>query len=128
MKGYLESGEYRVGDSRGVGDAGLILLGNIDSELMDVNQNMFKDLPDIFHESALLDRFHGFIKGWNIPKMKESLKANGWALNTEYFGEIMHYLRDELAYQRWSLTNYCNSRRIQRQEIPKQLSVSAPGI
>ena len=99
LKGYLESGEYRVGDSRGVGDAGLILLGNIDSELMDVNQNMFKDLPDIFHESALLDRFHGFIKGWNIPKMKESLKANGWALNTEYFGEIMHYLRDELAYR-----------------------------
>lgn len=31
--------------------------------------------------------------------MKESLKANGWALNTEYFGEIMHYLRDELAYR-----------------------------
>ena len=99
LKGYLESGEYRVGDSRGVGDAGLILLGNIDSDLMDVNQNMFKDLPDIFHESALLDRFHGFIKGWNIPKMKESLKANGWALNTEYFGEIMHSLRDELSYR-----------------------------
>ncbi len=99
LKGYLESGEYRVGDSRGVGDAGLILLGNIDSELMDINQNMFKDLPDIFHESALLDRFHGFIKGWDIPKMKESLKANGWALNTEYFGEIMHTLRDELSYR-----------------------------
>ena len=31
--------------------------------------------------------------------MKESLKANGWALNTEYFGEIMHCLRDELAYR-----------------------------
>lgn len=79
--------------------AGLILLGNIDFEQMDVNQNMFKDLPDVFHESALLDRFHGFIKGWNIPKMKESLKANGWALNTEYFGEIMYVLRDELSYR-----------------------------
>lgn len=99
LKGYLESGEYRVGDYRGVGDAGLILLGNIDSELMDVTQNMFSDLPEIFHESALLDRFHGFIKGWDIPKMKESLKANGWALNTEYFGEIIHMLRDELCYR-----------------------------
>ena len=66
---------------------------------MDINQNMFKDLPEIFHESALLDRFHGFIKGWNIPKMKESLKATGWALNTEYFGEIMHILREELSYR-----------------------------
>ena len=99
MKGYLESGEYRVGDSRGIGDAGLILLGNIESKLMNVDRNMFKDLPEIFHESALLDRFHGFIKGWNIPKMKESLKANGWALNTEYFGEILHSLRDELSYR-----------------------------
>lgn len=56
-------------------------------------------MPEIFHESALLDRFHGFIKGWDIPKMKESLKANGWALNTEYFGEIIHMLRDELCYR-----------------------------
>ena len=94
---------------------------------MDVNQNMFKDLPDIFHESALLDRFHGFIKGWNIPKMKESLKANGWALNTEYFGEIMHCLRDELAY-RAVVDQLCSSRRIQQQEIPKRLSVSALGF
>lgn len=99
LKGYLESGEYRVGSYRGVGDAGLILLGNIDSDLMDVDQNMFIDLPEIFHESALLDRFHGFIKGWDIPKMKESLKADGWALNTEYFGEIVHMLRGELSYR-----------------------------
>lgn len=99
LKGYLESGEYRVGDYRGVGDAGLILLGNIDTDRMYVDQNMFTDLPGIFHESALLDRFHGFIKGWDIPKMKESLKANGWALNTEYFGEIMHMLREELSYR-----------------------------
>ncbi len=99
LKGYLESGEYRVGNYRGVGDAGLVLLGNIDTDRMYVDQNMFIDLPEIFHESALLDRFHGFIRGWDIPKMKESLKANGWALNTEYFGEIIHMLRDELVYR-----------------------------
>lgn len=99
LKGYLESGEYRVGDYRGIGDAGFVLLGNIDSDLMDTNINMFDSLPEIFHESALLDRFHGFIKGWEIPKMKESLKANGWALNTEYFGEILHKLRDDISYR-----------------------------
>lgn len=99
LKGYLESGDYRVGDIRGVGDAGLILLGNIDSYLMNENKNMFSDLPEIFQESALLDRFHGFIKGWTIPKMNENLKANSWALNTEYFGEIVHSLRDELCYR-----------------------------
>ena len=96
LKGYLESGEYRVGSSKGTGNAGLILLGNINFDFMNENKNMFTELPTIFHESALIDRFHGFIKGWNIPKMDESLKANGWALNSEYFGEIVHILRDEL--------------------------------
>ncbi|MCR5833601.1 MAG: BREX system Lon protease-like protein BrxL [Selenomonadaceae bacterium] len=99
LKGYLESGEYRVGNDRKTGNAGLILLGNIDSYLMNENKNMFTDLPEIFRESALLDRFHGFIKGWSIPKMKENLKANDWALNSEYFSEIIHSLRDELNYR-----------------------------
>lgn len=99
LKGYLESGEYSVGNDRRSGDAGLILLGNIDSYLMNESKNMFADLPKIFRESALLDRFHGFIKGWTIPKMRENLKANGWALNSEYFSEIIHSLRDELQYR-----------------------------
>jgi ATP-dependent Lon protease len=99
LKGYLESGEFRVGDYKGVGDSGLILLGNIDASLMNVNTNMFINLPDIFHESALIDRFHGFIKGWDIPRMKESLKVNGWALNVEYFTEILHMFRSELIYR-----------------------------
>lgn len=99
LKGYLESGEFRVGDYRGTGDSGLVLLGNIDIELMNTSTNMFINLPDIFHESALIDRFHGFIKGWDIPRMKESLKAKGWALNVEYFSEIMHILRGELIYR-----------------------------
>jgi len=99
LKGYLESGEFRVFDYRGVGESGLILLGNIDIERMNVNVNMFANLPDIFHESALIDRFHGFIKGWDIPRMKESLKVNGWALNVEYFTEILHLLRNELIYR-----------------------------
>lgn len=101
LKGYLESptGEFRIGNYRGIGESGLILLGNIDESIMNVNVNMFINLPDIFHESALIDRFHGFIKGWEIPKMRESLKVNGWALNVEYFTEIIHLLRNELVYR-----------------------------
>ena len=99
MKGYLESGEYHVGDFRGVGEAGMVLLGNIDTDKMDTDTDMFAHLPPIFHESALLDRFHGFIAGWHIPKMRESLKANGWALNSEYFSEILHALRGETVYR-----------------------------
>lgn len=99
LKGYMESGEYRVGDYRGVGDAGIVLLGNIDVEAMDVERVMFSELPQAFHESALIDRFHGFVKGWSIPRMRENLKAEGWGLNTEYLSEIMHALREDVRYR-----------------------------
>lgn len=99
LKGYLESGEFRVGDYKGIGEAGFVLLGNIDESLMSIETNMFLHLPKIFHESALLDRFHGFIKGWDVPRMRENMKANGWALNVEYFSEIMHLFRNEIVYR-----------------------------
>ena len=89
----MERGEITVGKNRIIGEAGVILLGNILQTEMDETQDMFKRLPEVFHESALLDRFHGFIRGRSIPRMTENLKVNGWALNTEYFSEIMHLLR-----------------------------------
>lgn len=30
--------------------------------------------------------------------MHQGLVANGWALNTEYFAEVLHLLRDDLTY------------------------------
>ena len=72
-----------------------MLLGNIDKEVMDTNKNMFASLPEVFRDSALLDRFHGFVEGWKIPRMSEDKKISAWALNTEYFAEIMHDLRDD---------------------------------
>lgn len=101
LKGYLEQGYFTVGDYKGVADAGMILCGNISKESMDQDGygNMFTELPEVFHESALIERFHGFIKGWNIPRMKDDLKVSGWALNSEYFCSIMHELRSDMTYR-----------------------------
>lgn len=101
LKGYLESGIFTVGNYEGRAEAGIILCGNIKKETMDADGygNMFEELPDIFHESALIERFHGFIKGWNIPRMNDDLKIEGWALNSEYFCSIMHELRDDMTYR-----------------------------
>lgn len=95
LKGYMESGEATFGKDRVVGTAGIVLLGNIPLDDMDITRDMFRTLPEVFRESALLDRFHGFIRGNQIPRMNETLKINDWALNTEYFSEIMHLLRNQ---------------------------------
>lgn len=99
LKGYMESGVYTVGNYEGSADSGIILLGNISKDNMDEYKSMFTELPSAFHESALIDRFHGFIKGWEIPRMHDDLKISGWALNSEYFCTIMHLLREDASYR-----------------------------
>lgn len=99
LQGYMEQGTVKIGDKNDVADAGMVMLGNIDQEKMDEYINMFENLPTIFKTSALIDRIHGFIKGWEIPRMNEGMKISSWALNSEYFCSIMHMLRDDTSYR-----------------------------
>lgn len=95
LKNYLESGNFAVANYRGVSSAGFVLLGNIplNENKLPTNSRYFSKLPKFFQDSALLDRFHGFVEGWKLPRMREDLKLNGHALNVEYFSEILHELR-----------------------------------
>ncbi len=100
LKNYLESGVFTVANVRQTSSAGLMLLGNIplDSGKTPLNQKYLDELPLFFQDSALLDRFHGFIEGWRLPRMNESLKVRGYTLNVEYFSEILHCLREKPDY------------------------------
>jgi len=99
FQGYMESGKCDVNGFNVTSDAGVVFLGNIETNNMDEYKNMFTELPTLFKESALVDRMHGFIKGWDIPPMKPELKISSWALNTEYFCSILHLLRNDISYR-----------------------------
>ena len=99
LQGYMEYGTFNFGGYEGKADAGIVFLGNIAQDNMDEYTNMFTELPSLFQESALLDRIHGFIKGWDVPRMNDDLKICGWALNSEYFSSILHLLRDDMSYR-----------------------------
>ena len=101
LQGYLEQGKFSIGNYSSTADSGFILCGNIPSEIMkqDGYAYMFANLPTVFQDAALIDRFHGFIKGWNIPRMSSTLKVDGWALNSEYFTAVLHLLRDDISYR-----------------------------
>lgn len=99
FQGYMERGKCNVDGFNVTSDAGVVFLGNIEQSNMDEYKNMLTELPSLFKESALVDRMHGFIKGWDIPPMKPELKISDWALNTEYFCSILHLLRDDISYR-----------------------------
>jgi ATP-dependent Lon protease len=100
LKSYLEFGYTTVANVKLVSQAGLIIMGNItlSRDKKPIKSKYFSELPETFKESALLDRFHGFIEGWKLPRISEDLKINGWTLNVEYFSEILHELRDKPIY------------------------------
>lgn len=99
LQGYMEYGTFNCNGFEGEADAGIVFLGNISQDYMDEYSYMLNELPPLFQETALLDRIHGFIKGWDIPRMNDNLKLTGWALNSEYFCSIMHALRDDASYR-----------------------------
>jgi len=78
--------------------SGIVVLGNIEADKYNIQKNMVNAINPIFQKPETLDRIHGFIPGWEIPKFNQNLIAKGWALNTEYFAEVLHSLRDELHY------------------------------
>lgn len=99
LQGYMEYGTFNCNGFEGEADAGIVFLGNIAQDNMDEYSYMLNELPPLFQETALLDRIHGFIKGWDIPRMNDNLKLTGWALNSEYFCSILHALRDDASYR-----------------------------
>lgn len=100
LKNYLEDGSYTVGKTKQTSSCGMILLGNIDLNHagFPVNKVYFYELPEVFHDTALLVRFHGFIEGWQLPVMQEDLIFSGNTLNVEYFSEIMTEMRRRPEY------------------------------
>jgi len=110
MKGYLEQGEFRVMGYKGSSDAGFILLANIplneDSTPREVN--LFNGLPLWLQgqtSTALIDRFHGIIPGWEIRKIDKECLCDGMALKADYFGEVFHALRGRSEYMQWVKDN-----------------------
>lgn len=105
LKGYLESGEYRVMGFYGSSDAGFVILGNIPIEDgRPLHTNYFEELPSWLNgrgATALLDRFHGLLPGWELPRIESSCLCGNMALRADYFSEVLYGLRslqDHMAY------------------------------
>ena len=100
LKAYLEDGKTTVDNYQFISECGLMLLGNIklSENGYPLSNNYFEDLPDVFKESALLDRFQGFIEGWLLPRVNVGMALNDWTLNVEFFSEMMHQLRTDAIY------------------------------
>ena len=98
LKDYMESGRFSRGSMDFASDASILYTGNID---VDGNQphnkyrHLLEPLPEQLIDTAFQDRIHGFIPGWEMPKLNTASVSNGVGMLTDYFGEVLVKLRDE---------------------------------
>lgn len=100
LKNYLEYGRATIDNYEFMSECGLMLLGNIllSQDNQPLDYCYFDALPEVFKESALLDRFHGMIEGWLLPRIDVDMALQDWTLNVEFFSEVLHHLRTESVY------------------------------
>jgi ATP-dependent Lon protease len=98
LKDYMESGQFSRGNRSYATDASLSFAGNLDVEgEMPHSQyrHLFEPLPSSLIDSAFLDRIHGYLPGWEVPKITPAALAQGAGFVTDFFGEVLVKLRDD---------------------------------
>lgn len=100
LKDYLEYGRATIDNYQFMSECGMMLLGNIQltENNEPANYKYFEALPEVFNESALLERFHGMIEGWLLPRVNVDMVLQDWTLNVEFFSEVLHQMRTESIY------------------------------
>ncbi len=102
LKDYLESGRFsRGGKQQSSATAGIVILGNIplDADNRPRNLNLFQNLPQVLRETALIDRIHGILPGWELPRIQASSISNSIGFKADFLGEILHSLRHRPGYE-----------------------------
>ena len=103
LKMYLESGRYRraTGDM-GTSEAGFVMLGNItltdERRPLYHSKGLFKELPNALQESAFIDRIHGLLEGWFMPRISKNTPSRMLGFKGDFFGEVLHELRPRLEF------------------------------
>ncbi|MFT3769598.1 MAG: BREX system Lon protease-like protein BrxL [Minicystis sp.] len=103
LKDYMESGNISRGGRSLMADCSFCFAGNLelapDGRLPHRDyMHYFEVLPAELCDVAIADRIHGFIPGWEMPKISDSVLADGVGLVSDYFGEVLGELRRDITF------------------------------
>lgn len=95
MKDYMASGSFARGRDLISADASMVFVGNINQSVDTLvkTSHLFSPFPENMIDSAFFDRFHGYIPGWEMPKMKPEFFTNNYGLIVDYLAEYLREMR-----------------------------------
>jgi len=95
LKDYMESGSFSRGREEITALASMVFIGNINVDIQTVvrTSHLFMPFPVEMQDLALLDRFHAYLPGWEIPKMQPEFFAQRYGFVVDFLAEVFRDLR-----------------------------------
>lgn len=94
MKDFMANGRFSRGADV-IADASFAFIGNIDHSIEQLvrseKHDLFIALPASF-DLAIMDRFHTYLPGWEMPKNSSAYLTQGYGLITDYLAEAFHHV------------------------------------
>ena len=95
MKDYMASGSFARGREQMEASASMVFVGNINQSVESLvkTSHLLAPFPDAMIDSAFFDRFHAYIPGWEIPKMRPEFFTDRYGLIVDYLAEFYREMR-----------------------------------
>jgi len=96
MKGYMEAGEFSRGKEPIRADGCIVMVGNFDVDVEHQQKigHLFEPLPpEMRHDTALMDRIHSYLPGWDVPKTSKEVLTEHFGLVSDFLSECWSQLR-----------------------------------
>ena len=95
MKDYMASGSFSRGRESINANASMVFIGNINQSVESLvkTSHLLAPFPEAMIDSAFFDRFHAYVPGWEIPKMRPEFFTNQFGLIVDYLAEYLREMR-----------------------------------
>jgi len=97
MKDYMASGSFSRGRDSINANASMVFIGNFKQgetvESLVKTSHLLSPFPEVMVDSAFFDRFHAYVPGWEIPKMKPEFFTDQFGLIVDYLAEYLREMR-----------------------------------
>ncbi len=98
MKGYMESGEFSRGKESIRAYGSIVMVGNFEVDVQHQQRigHLFGPMPpEMRNDTALMDRIHCYLPGWDAPKISEAVKTDHFGLVSDFLSECWGRLRSQ---------------------------------
>ncbi|MFP4088555.1 MAG: protease Lon-related BREX system protein BrxL, partial [Desulfobacteraceae bacterium] len=97
MKDYMASGSFARGRDLINAYAAMVFVGNLNQpvDTLVKTSHLLAPFPEAMIDSAFFDRFHAYIPGWEIPKMRPEYITNQYGFIVDYLAEFFREMRKQ---------------------------------